>query len=112
VTKGAPYICPKGAYCVAGVMAKCPAGTFGLQTGAHSEVLGCGQCPAGYFCIEGTSDYKKNPCPRGFYCPNSGTNTSPIECPKGTYNDELNGMSLADCKTCPMGHMCEPASID
>jgi hypothetical protein len=42
-------VCPRGSYCVAGVAALCPAGTFRDSVGARA--LGdCAACPAGFFC--------------------------------------------------------------
>lgn len=71
---------------------------------------GCSICPAGFYCLAGTDDYKLNPCPRGYYCP--VFTEIPQECPRGTYNDELYGKTVADCKICLMGKECDVATKD
>lgn len=107
---GVHYGCPKGSYCDEGIQHKCKPGTFGLIDRARSEDEGCGDCPAGYYCLGATENFKLFPCPRGSYCPiKTGV---PLECPQGTYNDELFGKSKADCKLCPMGRECAQATKD
>jgi hypothetical protein len=107
---GAHYGCPKGSYCIAGIQFKCSGGMFGIIERAKSKDEGCAICPAGYYCLAGTEDYKLNPCPRGYFCP--VYTEIPQECPRGTYNDELFGRAIADCKLCPMGRECDVATKD
>jgi len=57
-------ICPKGSYCDNGRKHNCPAGTYGDQTGLFYQFCS-GFCPAGFYCVEGTSE--------------------PVECPNNTY---------------------------
>ena len=93
-------ICPKGSYCIGGVQTKCPAGYYGTHEGAKSETFGCAECPPGYNCQPGTADFELVPCPQGGYCPRG---SAVIYCPAGTFNDNLYGRSLGDCRTCPAG---------
>lgn len=51
-------------------------------------------CPAGYYCVAGTSDYTKTPCPEGTYSASRGASDF-----------------LLDCKTCPAGAICTVAGI-
>ena len=103
------FSCPRGSYCAAGVETKCPAGKAGIRERATSESDGCIDCPAGFYCPEGTADYTKNPCPRGAYCE---TGAAIVVCPAGTYNDNLFGKSIADCRPCPNGHECSEMTVD
>jgi len=102
------HSCPRGSWCKAGVQTKCPAGTFGsMERGKDASV--CVDCPPGYNCYEGTANFELVPCPKGGYCPSG---KSVIACPAGTFNDDLYGKSLADCKTCPIGHTCSSETKD
>ena len=100
--------CPRGSWCAAGVQTKCAAGKFGIQERSTS-INDCADCPPGYNCQPGTSDFELHPCPKGGYCP---MGTPVIACPSGTFNNELYGRSLSDCKTCPIGHQCGEESAD
>ena len=94
--------CPKGSWCKAGVETKCAAGKFGTQERGTSNAV-CEDCPPGYNCLEGTADFEKMPCPKGGYCEKGKT---VVACPTGTFNNDLYGKSVADCKTCPLGYSC------
>lgn len=61
-------ICPAGSYCIAGVQTSCPAGTYSKTVG-RTSLTDCITCPAGYFCLVGTTDYTTNICPAGYFCP-------------------------------------------
>lgn len=69
----------------------------------------CQDCPPGYNCQEGTANFELVPCPKGGYCE---LGQPVVACPAGTFNDELYGRSLADCKTCPIGHTCSSEQQD
>jgi hypothetical protein len=94
--------CPRGSYCKKGVEIKCPAGKYGTKERA-SLVADCEDCPPGYNCLEGTGDFELVPCPKGGYCEKGKT---VVACPAGTFNDDLYGRSIADCKSCPIGQTC------
>jgi hypothetical protein len=43
-------------------------------------------------------------CPSGSYCP--ANSSAEVKCLKGTFNDQTNGKSFSDCKSCPGGKYC------
>ena len=92
-------ICTPGHYCPGGTPdpIPCPCGTYGsadrtlpdnvteLSTPACS-----GDCPAGYFCTEGSETPRENPCPAGKYCPQGHGDEycGPRDCEKPSTSDE------------------------
>jgi hypothetical protein len=60
-------ICPPGSYCSSGsgIPFPCPAGSYNSQPGASSDVQ-CLQCPARYYCPQGSVD-NSNVCPSGTF---------------------------------------------
>ena len=62
---------------------------------------GFGECPAGFYCPEGTG--LPIPTPRGFYAERKGT-VSPARCLPGKYAPTL---QTEACKPCPPGTACE-----
>lgn len=103
--------CKPGHFCVDGSVkdtnAKCPAGTFSNVWGLESNA-GCLPCPAGKFCLEG-STAPSGVCPKGHYCKIGTTSaTGGIKCPAGTYaNAAVTGMKTeAECIICPVGQYC------
>jgi hypothetical protein len=105
----APFPCPIGHYCKAGVgnqipmpknfssPQRCYDGFFCPRGSVHPE--GAGPCPNGYFC---PTQIDAIICPAGHYCPGVG-NRDPIECYPGTYNP-FEGQ--ANCTVCPSGYIC------
>ena len=105
----APYPCPIGHYCRAGVGAQFPIpknfstpqrcfdGFFCPRGSINPE--GKGPCPTGYFC---PTQLDAIVCPRGHYCPGVG-NRGPVECYPGTYNPSE---ARSNCTVCPTGHVC------
>ena len=96
--------CPIGSYCINGVRKVCPAGTYGRTKGLFTK-----QC--------------SGKCLRGYYCPQESTYPSQTmrldtaannmrPCPRGTYQDQLGGRKVEDCKPCQVGYECLPASVD
>ena len=97
--------CPAGSWCpgntVSGIQFLCPAGTYGSTTKLDSAKCsgpckpGCvckagstaecpANCPAGFFCVEGTGgEVKPVLCPEGYYCPEKAS--TPTACPAGKY---------------------------
>lgn len=98
------------------------------------------QCPAGFFCEEGTSTpdacvpgtYQPaiaktvcEPCPPGYFCmvnssvpsdctPNHycpESSIQPTPCPDGTYSDQYNLQVADDCEHCPRGKISDIVPI-
>jgi len=125
-----PYkSCPPGTYSTGGAgssCTRCPPGTIG--SGDSTTSACSGQCPAGYYCTDGTtltsgsstnpSGSSTNPpkqCPLGHYCPGGNGNLStpigPIPCPNGFYSNAV-GLSTDQCSgMCPAGYYCNPGTI-
>lgn len=72
-------ICPRGSYCLKGRQYYCPAGTYGNETGLFNQFCS-GFCPAGFYCVEGTSE--------------------PEECPWNTYSTAGNKICI-ECNNVP-----------
>eukprot|EP00948_MAST-09A_sp_MAST-9A-sp1_P001588 g1588.t1 len=71
--------CPKGSYCIAGIVQPCPPGRYGDKVGLTTS-----DC-SGF-------------CPAGFYCPENSV--EPTACPDNSYS--LGGQSF--CMNCPDSH--------
>lgn len=111
--------CGQGTYMdqtSATVCTKCPAGKFSSTTKAVALSF-CQPCPAGSYCLEGSSTATKCPpgkftslteqtselncqtCQLGYYCGEGSSVQS--ACPTGTFSIEVGGTSDAVCKQCP-----------
>lgn len=117
-TSTVPEPCKPGYYCPLLIGATpCPPGTWSDVSGATNKTT-CLICPAGYWCPnEATSNPTINPCPIGHYCPRGtggletvNSTVEPIPCPSGTYQGDVAGESLSDCKLCPAGFYCPNAT--
>ena len=66
-----------------------------------------GDCPAGYFCPEGTDDPQTNACARAFYLAYEGaeSNQDCAECPSGYY---CPSSATVEPVICPAGTYCPP----
>ncbi|XP_043532727.1 zonadhesin isoform X4 [Chiloscyllium plagiosum] len=98
--------CPTGKYCSRGrIQGFCAAGYFCLA-GSHSPI------PHGIF---PNDTHERNlcewgqlcagQCPAGFYCP-EGTETTKA-CPENTIRLQPGGRQLEECQPCPLGHWCK-----
>ncbi|VFV21172.1 Hypothetical predicted protein [Lynx pardinus] len=119
-------LCPAGKFCaLAGLAAPtgdCAAGHW-CKGGATSKDPTDGArgllCPAGHYCLEGTSPplsllqwwqgLRPQLCPRGFYCP-EGTGLDWQPCPPGTYGPVQGLSSLPECQACDRGRFCPSAN--
>ena len=50
-------------------------------------------------------------CPAGFYCPNGTQTDRENPCPVGTYSNTTGLESLAECTDCPPGYYCDSENI-
>ena len=101
--KGSFWLCPKGCYCDGGYKYNCSAGTYSDTLGAAS----CKKAPPGIYIqlygstgsSSGSHLYWKE-CPAGYYCPEGST--GPTLCPPNTYQDQE---GQGECKSCPAGSL-------
>ena len=102
-------ICPEGHYCLDGTTDPfpCPAGNYSSSLGQSN----CDECPAGFFCPNGTSDFTVNSCPEGHYCPAGTQFGTQFECPPGTFNNATGGLSSLDCLPCTPGYFCSRSGL-
>jgi len=118
--------CPTGYYCPNGTAAPiaCNAGKYNPNLGQNEEAdcipcpsgeycetaglsLPTGNCTAGYYCVEGTSNPENEPCPYGHQCP--GGSPYPERCPSATYAPVR---GLAACYDCPSSYYCPENSTN
>ena len=94
-------VCPKGSYCVGGVLTPCANGTFRDSTGGSSPGA-CVVCPAGSFCPAGAAS--ATACGvDAYYCP--AGSSSPTAVGAGYYALGSVG-SRSDRAVCPVGSYC------
>lgn len=77
--------CPAGKYCAHCSQAEMKASKSGCENG-----ILVADCPAGYYCPEGTRSATQFPCPAGTYGPAKGAKT----------------VLSDDCKDCPVDKYC------
>ena len=96
--------CSAGHFCPEGTPLEvpCNAGTYANLTGQSS----CTECPEGYFCVAGSTNYVSSPCPAGYYCPESTEFSTQYSCPEGTFSHETLRVAQSDCIDCPSGFYC------
>ena len=70
----------------------------------------CFDCPAGFYCMSGSTTYTHQLCPAGYYCPTSTRHSFEYPCPKGSYNPIDGSSGPEDCLMCPPGEYCEGTS--
>ena len=108
--------CAKGHFCPLGSISSvpCPAGTY-LDYNNGTTYDDCFDCPAGYYCGEGTTygavyDADDNAiiaapiaCPVGHYCVERTPAATTYPCPAGTYNDIIGIKHSNECTNCTEG---------
>ncbi|XP_077985306.1 uncharacterized protein LOC144439946 [Glandiceps talaboti] len=83
---------------------ECPAGMYCDQNEAiEEEQSGVGEASHGVV--------TPKDCPAGFYCLNGTQTARQFPCPVGTYSNTTNLESEAECRACPAGHYCEAENI-
>ena len=112
-TKGANAptgMCDPGYYCLSSsinsMMSACPSKTFRDLPGAKAHT-DCGECPAGYFCAEGT--IYPIECPAGHYC-TTGV-VDPEKCPMGTFGPSKRLRARHECTDCWQGRFCADVGL-
>jgi hypothetical protein len=92
-----------GQYCPVGsaLNTKWAAGTYQ----AAAKQGSCDPWPAGKYWVIGTSTPAD--CPAGYYCPQGTKYAHQYPCPHGKYNKLTNKQAETDCLTCPAGKVCE-----
>ena len=102
-------VCPRGHFCVPGSVLPnpCARGYYANET----TMSACHLCPAGYFCLQETTDYSLNVCPSGHICPAGTQDPYEIPCPKGTFNNNTKGYSNVSCIPCPGGMYCSSEGL-
>ena len=85
--------CPVGHFCAGGnaLPQPCPAGTFQNST----TQADCRDCPAGYYCVQESSDFSHQICPSGYYCPNNTRFDIEYPCMPGTFNNLTGKISFS-----------------
>ncbi|KAM9299008.1 uncharacterized protein PAF06_016002 [Gastrophryne carolinensis] len=109
------HLCPVGHYCPKGSSEPllCPMGYYQDKLGQSL----CQICPAGKYCglvtlaeqfpadaIE--NPYKPQDCPAGYYCVEGTVYGHQHPCPAGTYSNTSGLMSIEECSPCPGGWFC------
>ena len=101
--------CPVGHYCPNGT-----AYPLGCQSGSYSPSTGlaeCISCPAGYYCLENSTDYSSTPCQAGHYCPTGTGAPTDYPCDKGYYNNYTGKGQVEDCMACEPGEYCDTPGL-
>ena len=100
-----PKPCDIGKYCPEGATEQetCPSGKYGTREQLES-VDGCEDCPAGYFCVNGTMEI----CEAGYYCTGGADDQYKDnfyifldDAPIGSQTPHYTGNAI-----CPDGHYC------
>lgn len=107
--------CPKGAYCMNGILTPCSAGTYGDSVGHYSSLLSCKKCSPGTFISEtgGSSNWGSSacsPCPLGTTGNASGRSFCGA-CPASTIM-KVKGSSSRLCIPCSNGTYALPGSSE
>ena len=97
-------ICPQGSFCVnaSTFPIECPAGTYNDRHGQSS----CSSCPAGYYCLAGSTGFNSSACPAGSYCPQGTGDPHKYLCPIGSFGNATYLKSLSECSPCLAGSYC------
>ncbi len=73
------------------------AGTYQEDTGAFD----CDICPDRHYCEEAAAEAVD--CPAGFFCPEGTEFATEFPCPSGTYSNETRLAAASECPLCPPG---------
>ncbi|OMJ93310.1 hypothetical protein SteCoe_3776 [Stentor coeruleus] len=100
------YDCVSGYYCLQSALFSLPCrpGTY-LDTSRGTSLSSCKIGDAGYYLDSFASTTPGTQCPAGYYCL-AGT-SQPVSCPIGTYNPSPGGASKDNCVICDAGYYCD-----
>ena len=102
-------VCPVGHYCTNGRRLPCPAGRFGSHEGQHSPLCS-GQCAAGHFCPQNSTQPRQFECgehsdiPESVFCP-AGSG-EPVEADAGYFSLSGSRTTRSAQQKCPAGSFC------
>ena len=110
-SKPEKYSCPPGHFCPNGseVPTICPNATY--QNATHGKE--CIACPPGFYCdpvAEGPVSIPKS-CPAGYYCLIGTSYKKTYPCPQGTYGDLEGYANKSQCKICSNGSYCQTTGL-
>ena len=95
----------------------CYAGYYCSPAGRQDPNEETQQCDAGYVCLGGSPTPRPTLetgggyiCPAGHFCV-PGTTTAEA-CPPGTYSTQEGGANISTCLTCPAGRICADAGMN
>jgi hypothetical protein len=98
--------CPEGSYCEGGIhVQECPMGTYNPIPGRKS-IDDCLKTPAGYYTLNGATEYLSTPCAAGYYCHAGASTATQNACPPGTFRGITGGRIPEDCANCKSGYVC------
>ncbi|KFH05729.1 GCC2 and GCC3 domain-containing protein [Toxoplasma gondii VAND] len=96
--------CQVGEYLGSSSCLACKPGYYCGSAGMSEEDMLDHPCPAGYTCpTPGLSSGTATKCPAGSYCLTGTSDAQGILCRPGTYNDELGAASAEECQPLPAG---------
>ncbi|RUS80256.1 hypothetical protein EGW08_011985, partial [Elysia chlorotica] len=101
------YVCPQGLHCPNGsqIYQECAAGSYTSVSGQWE----CDPCPAGAYCLPvqpDNSSLATQDCPAGYYCP-QGTGADWSFCPSGTFSNQTGLSDISQCTPCSAGKFCQ-----
>ena len=100
-----PKPCQEGFFCPQGTPSAfnnpCPPGTFSDKT-KNMKAKDCEICTPGFYC-SGGKDAPDEQCPAGYYCLEGTLSKEQYPCPETTYNPEKQKDNITDCIPCIEG---------
>lgn len=98
------YDCPIGSYCLDGVVALCPGGSFGAESRISNSSCS-GLCEPGYYCTPGSVSRRQFKCGSGNAFCGAGS-ASPEAISAGYYGVGVSKILQSGQQHCDPGHYC------